>query len=84
VKNAPEDVAVIATTRLGGDFGLTDTEHLNLDELTQHAAVVGLTKTVAKEYPERQVKVLDFEPKASADAVAKAVLSELRADDAIF
>jgi acyl transferase domain-containing protein/NAD(P)H-dependent flavin oxidoreductase YrpB (nitropropane dioxygenase family) len=83
VKNAPEDVAVIATTRLGGDFGLTDTEHLNLDELTQHAAVVGLTKTVAKEYPERQVKVLDFEPKASADAVAKAVLSELRADDAI-
>jgi len=76
--------AVVLTTVLGGAFGASGlNSDLPAESLVQQAGIVGLSKTVAKEYPEVHVKAIDFESKVSPEQFAKAVVAELTAQDDI-
>ncbi len=82
---AGKHASFINVTYLGGAFvgTSTDSETLNLALLAQQGGVVGLTKTIAKEWPEVNVKVVDLSTAVSADLAARAILAEFLCDDQI-
>lgn len=76
--------AVVVTTLLGGAFGTSSlNSELPAERLVQQAGIVGLSKTIAKEYPEIHVKAIDFNADVSIQQYAEAIAAELTADDAI-
>lgn len=70
-------VWIVSATALGGSFGQQPNGHGGLGQ----GGVAGLLKTVAKEYPELHVRVIDFDPEESAEHVADLVYQEITADD---
>lgn len=76
--------AVITTTLLGGAFGTAKlNSELPVESLVQQAGIVGLAKTIAKEYPEVHVKAIDFDASVKAQQYAEAIIAELTANDDI-
>ncbi len=72
IQRAPSGV-VLAATALGGAFGLDGT----LTGFPGHGGVVGLVKTVAAEWPDTRVKVVDLDGAAPAETLARQVWREL-------
>ena len=76
--------SVVCVTFMGGAFNSeTPAKDLELESLVQQAGVVGLTKTVAKEFDGVHVKALDFEAGVDAKKLAVAVVAEINVDDDI-
>lgn len=73
--------AVINITYLGGKFATDANQQIALENLTQQAATVGFSKTLAKEWPSIHVKTIDFAIDATANVVTENVLRELYAAD---
>lgn len=76
--------SVVCVTFMGGAFNSgTAAVDLNLESLVQQAGVVGLTKTVGKEFDGVHVKAIDFEVGIDAKKLAAAVVAEVNVDDDI-
>ena len=69
---------VVAATAFGGRFGRDG--HATATSATA-AGVNGLLKTLAFEWPDATFKVVDFDPTASGDSVAAALIQELLTGD---
>ncbi|MCU1257565.1 MAG: beta-ketoacyl synthase, partial [Bryobacterales bacterium] len=65
---------VLAATALGGTFAI-DSDEVNYRPLS--ASVVGLMKTLQREWPEASVKTLDFAQGQPADKIAAVLVDEL-------
>jgi hypothetical protein len=70
---------LIAATRLGGAFACTPDGAA--DFWPGSGAVVGLVKTLAREWPEVACKAVDFEAGAGADQTIAALIDELGVSD---
>jgi acyl transferase domain-containing protein/NAD(P)H-dependent flavin oxidoreductase YrpB (nitropropane dioxygenase family)/NAD(P)-dependent dehydrogenase (short-subunit alcohol dehydrogenase family) len=68
---------LVAATALGGRFGGGD----KYNGAPHRGGVSGLVKSVAKEWPQVRVRVVDFDPAAEPNAVAAAVRDEMLAQD---
>lgn len=76
--------AVITTTLLGGAFGASGmNSDLPVESLVQQAGIIGLAKTIAKEYADVHVKAIDFQASVSPEQFAKAIVTELTSNDDI-
>lgn len=73
--------AFVNVTYLGGNFAGTET--LPLPTLAQQGGIVGLTKTIAKEWANVHVKVVDLSSTTSTETAAMAIVGELIGDDNI-
>ncbi|MDW7772813.1 MAG: SDR family NAD(P)-dependent oxidoreductase [Desulfobulbaceae bacterium] len=73
---------VLAATSMGGAFGLDFSSAMNGFNAGQ-AAVGGFLKTVALEYPEAAVKIVDFSPDQSAAEQAACIGREMAAGDGL-
>lgn len=81
---AGKNASWINVTYLGGDFtGQSNKNGAGLEALAQQGGVVGLTKTIAKEWPEVHVKVVDVSTIITAKDLASCIHSELTAADSI-
>jgi acyl transferase domain-containing protein/NAD(P)H-dependent flavin oxidoreductase YrpB (nitropropane dioxygenase family)/NAD(P)-dependent dehydrogenase (short-subunit alcohol dehydrogenase family) len=78
-KQNPKQAFVIAGTGLGGDFASISKPDNDL--YVQQAGVVGVIKSLAKEWPDVTVKVVDFARDAQAATIAKTILNEAFAGD---
>jgi acyl transferase domain-containing protein/NAD(P)H-dependent flavin oxidoreductase YrpB (nitropropane dioxygenase family)/NAD(P)-dependent dehydrogenase (short-subunit alcohol dehydrogenase family) len=75
---------VICVTFMGGAFNsAAPSSETDLDGLVQQAGLVGLTKTVGKEFEGVHVKALDFETTITPKKLAASILSEVLVDDDI-
>ena len=82
--DAGKNASFINVTYLGGDFtGQSNKDQATLETLAQQGGVVGLTKTIAKEWPDVHVKVVDLSTAVSAKDLATNIHSELTAADSI-
>lgn len=76
--------SVICVTFMGGAFNTeSPVKNIDRDSLVQQAGVVGLTKTVGKEFDGVHVKAIDFESDVDAQKLTTAVLSEICVEDDI-
>ncbi len=75
--------AFLCQTAISGDFGQSLERDIAVGSLVEQAAIVGLMKTIAKEWPEVHVKVVDAAPESSKQAIAQTVFNELMCDDDI-
>ena len=73
--------AFVNVTYLGGNFAGGET--LALPTLAQQGGIVGLTKTIAKEWADVHVKVVDLSATTSTETAALAIVGELVGDDNI-
>ncbi len=73
--------AFVNVTYLGGNFAGSET--LTLPTLAQQGGIVGLTKTIAKEWANVHVKVVDLSSTTSTETAAMAIVGELIGDDNI-
>ncbi|MGH7045327.1 MAG: SDR family NAD(P)-dependent oxidoreductase [Stellaceae bacterium] len=71
---------LIAATQMGGAFGITMPSDMD-GYFAGQGGVVGLTKTIALEWPSVRVKVVDLNPREPAAALAGHLLSECMAAD---
>jgi len=76
--------AVVSATFLGGDFCSGSVkQELPLERVVEQAGLVGLSKTVAKEFAGVHVKAVDFAGDVLPAALAQTIWTELTADDDI-
>ncbi|MEW6218656.1 MAG: SDR family NAD(P)-dependent oxidoreductase [Thermodesulfobacteriota bacterium] len=73
---------VLAATGLGGAFGL-DGSLASEAARPSHGGVAGLVKTVALEWPQARVKVVDLDPAGSVPELTAVLRTELAADDGL-
>lgn len=74
--------SVICITFMGGAFNSgVATSAVELESLVQQAGIVGLTKTVGKEFDNVHVKALDFEASIAPKKLAESILTEMTVDD---
>src|SRR5262249_42766902 len=73
---------LIAATGMGGAF-LSDLSPDVVVNSPDHGAIAGLMKTIALEWPEVSVKVVDLNLQESGDALAEHLLEELGAGDGL-
>jgi NAD(P)-dependent dehydrogenase (short-subunit alcohol dehydrogenase family) len=71
---------LVATTAMGGAFATTST--LPGPFFPGQGGVAGLVKTLAREWPEVRVRVVDLDPSDPADALAARLAAEALTDDA--
>jgi acyl transferase domain-containing protein len=71
---------VSAVTTLGGDFASCG-KPLKEGFKPLSAGVVGMCKTISREWPEVKARAIDFAPEISATKMAELILAELQADD---
>lgn len=69
--------AFISVTGMGGSFGLDG----KWEPHTHQGGIVGLTKALAREWPQVFVKAIDLSPASSPDDQADAVFTELGVSD---
>ena len=79
---------ILAVTATGGTLGMEDGGHEDgpdvaraPEHLLRSAGMRGVAKTVAREHPEVQVRLVDIEPSFGPAETASVVLEELSADD---
>lgn len=70
---------VLTITRFDGGYG--SIENSLTDYWPGSGGVCGLTKSLAREWPDMVSRVVDVGPKATAQQVAEIVLSEMQSDD---
>lgn len=74
--------SVVCVTFMGGAFNSgVATSEMELEGLVQQAGIVGLTKTVGKEFDNVHVKALDFEASITPKKLAESILTEMSVDD---
>jgi NAD(P)-dependent dehydrogenase (short-subunit alcohol dehydrogenase family)/acyl carrier protein len=73
---------LIAATGMGGAF-LSDLSPDVVVNSPDHGAIAGLMKTIALEWPEVSVKVVDLNLQESGDALAEHLLEELQVGDGL-
>jgi 8-amino-7-oxononanoate synthase len=67
----------VTVTGLGGRLGLEGVPSERLGQV----GVLGFTKALAREWPESLVKAIDVDPAEAPEAIARAILAELRSAD---
>ncbi len=65
---------IVATTALGGTFGY---DLATAPDRELRGGPSGMLKTIAREWPEAKVRVIDVEPTAAADGIADQIRTEL-------
>lgn len=76
-KHAENKKQFIVAARIDGQFGLTDSVTFS----PLQAGLVGLMKSLAKEWTESNCKAIDFNAKLTPDAVAEILIKELANKD---
>lgn len=71
-------VSFVAVTGMGGKFLIGDQE--GKGQFPDHGAIAGLIKTLAVEWPQVAVKVVDVDPTDSGQVIAESVANELGSD----
>ncbi|MCI4370965.1 MAG: SDR family oxidoreductase, partial [Thermoplasmata archaeon] len=69
---------LVAATSMGGTFA---TGSDGLDFFPGHGGVAGLVKTLAREWAGVRARVVDFDPRQSAGAIASRLATEILSDD---
>jgi NAD(P)-dependent dehydrogenase (short-subunit alcohol dehydrogenase family) len=67
---------------LGGGLGIDPPSPRDADGVPVGAGVRGLVKTVALEFPDRQVRLVDVDPAAAPDELARTLADEVAVRDA--
>lgn len=76
--------SLITATSLGGAFGVDKlTDGLSDIELASQAALIGFTKSVAREWKGLHAKSLDFGRSEQASAIATQIVTELLSNDQV-
>jgi len=73
--------ALIAATSMGGTFGSTQFKAAPGDFFPGQGAVVGLMKTLAREWPGVRTRVVDLDPRDDAPTLASRLFDETLAND---
>lgn len=68
---------LVSVTCMGGDFGISSGEELALSG----GSVSGLTKSIAREFPQSFVKLIDISRDATPDTLARWIEDELACSD---
>jgi NAD(P)-dependent dehydrogenase (short-subunit alcohol dehydrogenase family)/acyl carrier protein len=72
---------LIAATALGGSYASLDRGREDLDFFPGRGGIAGLTKTLAREWPQVRVRVVDVDPREPGDVLADRFAAEVFASD---
>lgn len=82
LRQSEGDALVLVASRLGGSFGIDADQASELDEF--HGALVGMAKTLGREWPGVRARAVDFAEELGDEEIAVHLANEVQADEVRF
>lgn len=80
IASTGNEILILAATGMGGEFANPSIAEKKA-VFPGHGAIAGLIKTMAAEWPEARVRVIDLDPAQSAQHLASCLMKEITAGD---